>query len=70
MNTTKSGLRTTEFWLTVGVHVLNLLAVVAQVLPAEKAAIVSAVVQVGYSVARGLSKHGANELGVPDPSKK
>ena len=71
MNTSKPGIKSTEFWMAMGIHVLALLAVIAQVLPPEKGAIVMTVVQTGYAIARGLSKHGANELGVPpDTAKK
>lgn len=69
MNTSRVGWKTTEFWMAIGVHVLAVLAVVAEVLPPEKGAIIMAVVQTGYAIARGLSKHGANELGVPPEIK-
>jgi hypothetical protein len=39
------------------------------VLPPQYAAIASAVAQLGYSIARGLSKQGADELAAPPPAK-
>lgn len=63
MNTSRRGWQTTEFWMTMLVHVATLASVLTDVLPPQYAAIASSVAQLGYSVARGASKFKANETG-------
>ena len=55
----KSGLYTTELWVTVATDVGIIASAVAGALPPKWAAICAAVANVAYAVSRGLAKQGA-----------
>lgn len=52
----KSGIKSTEFWATVAINVLNVLAMFQGRLDGQAAAIVGAVTTIGYTVARSFVK--------------
>lgn len=54
----KSGLLTTELWLTVATDVGMIASALAGALPAKWAAVATAAASVAYSIARGLAKQG------------
>lgn len=55
---TRKGIYTTEFWLTAIVSVLDVAGMVAGMLPPEQGAVILAIVNAAYNIARGISKHG------------
>lgn len=55
----KSGWKTTEFWLAVLSNVATVIPALSGVIPAEKAAMILAVVNGIYGIVRGLTKAAA-----------
>lgn len=55
---TRVGWKTTEFWITAIVSVLDVLGMAAGMLPPEHGSVILAIVNASYNVARGISKHG------------
>jgi hypothetical protein len=55
---TKTGIKTTEFFVTIATLIAVLASSLADVLPARYAAIAGSIAAAGYSIARGLSKLG------------
>lgn len=58
MNNVKSGLFTTELWLTVFTSASSLIATYGGFIPAPWGMVVGAVVTAGYTISRGLAKQG------------
>lgn len=52
----KSGIKTTEFWLTLGMNVAAVLATVSEVLPPKWAMMFATVSNGIYAISRGVSK--------------
>ena len=55
----KTGWKTTEFWMTVATNVITVIGALKGVIPDDKAALVIAIANAVYSVARALTKAAA-----------
>ena len=53
---TKSGWKTTEFWVTVATDIGVIATAATGVLPVKYAAIAAGIAQFGYALSRGLTK--------------
>ncbi len=68
VNRMKAGWKTTEFWVTVFTALSGLLGQYGGFIPEPWGIVATSVIGAGYTISRGLAKHGQTNGETPKPS--